>query len=80
LKSLKWTNITSFFLIKTNGWKDPLKLLFLCEFKCKKKSTKCLFQSKLIRWFLRVRSGVILVFIFQILIFSFIKAFLRLRL
>ena len=38
LKPLKWTNITSFFLIKTNGWKDLLKLLFLCEFKCKKKN------------------------------------------
>jgi hypothetical protein len=22
-----------FFLIKTNGWKDPLKFVFLCEFK-----------------------------------------------
>jgi hypothetical protein len=40
LKPLKWTNITSFFLIKTNGWKDLLKLLFLCEFKCKKKIYK----------------------------------------
>jgi hypothetical protein len=24
-------NITSFFLIKTNGWKDPIKYVFLCE-------------------------------------------------
>ena len=29
LKPLKWINITSFFLIKTNGWKDPLKILYL---------------------------------------------------
>ena len=29
LKPLKWTNITSFFLIKTNGWKDPPILLYL---------------------------------------------------
>jgi hypothetical protein len=27
LKPLKWTNITSFFLIKTNGLKDPLNFL-----------------------------------------------------
>ena len=32
LKPLKWTNITSFFLIK-NGCKDITKNLFLCEFK-----------------------------------------------
>jgi hypothetical protein len=29
LKPLKWTNITSFFLIKTNVWKDLLKFLYL---------------------------------------------------
>jgi hypothetical protein len=28
LKPLKWTNITNFFLIKTNDWKDPLNFLF----------------------------------------------------
>jgi hypothetical protein len=33
LKPLKWTNITSFFLIKTNGRKDSPTFLFLCEFK-----------------------------------------------
>ena len=30
LKSLKWTNITNF---SWSGWKDPLKFVFLCEFK-----------------------------------------------
>jgi hypothetical protein len=47
LKPLKWTNITSFFLIKINGWKDPLKfsvnlnkiIWFIYK---KKNSTKCL--------------------------------------
>jgi hypothetical protein len=33
LKPLKWTNITSFFLIKTNGCKDITTNLFPCEFK-----------------------------------------------
>jgi hypothetical protein len=33
LKPLKWINITSFFPIKTNGCKDPLRSLFLCEFR-----------------------------------------------
>ena len=48
LKPLKWTNITSFFLIKINGWKDPLKFSvnlnkILCFIYVKKNnSTKCL--------------------------------------
>jgi hypothetical protein len=67
LKPLKWTNITSFFLIKTNGWKDLLKFLYL-KFSVNLNKIHC------------VRSGVVLVLLFQILIFSFIKAFLRLRL